>query len=140
MKLELVTLTGTKMSEEVYQVILPTASGEIGVYPGHEPLVTLAVAGVVRVLRTKGDLDEEVFAINGGMVEINQNLVRILVDEAESADEIAEQEAQEAYERAQKLLSEAKDQVSVSEAQAMLTRHAVRLKVATQYRKHRRRQ
>lgn len=138
MKLELVTLTGIKMDEDVYQVILPTASGEIGVYPGHEPLVTLAVPGVVRVLRTKDATDEEAFAINGGLVEINQSLIRILVDEAESAEEIVEAEAEEALERAKKLLSEAKDQVSVTEVQALLNRQAVRLKVAGLRRKHRR--
>lgn len=130
MKLELVTLAGVKMSEEVYQVILPTASGEIGVYPGHEPLVTLAVPGVVRVLRVKGDANEEVFAIHGGLVEVNQERIRILVDEAEHADDIVEAEAEAAAERAKKLLSEAKDQVTISEAQAMLNRQAVRLKVA----------
>lgn len=138
MKLELVTLTGVKMDEEVYQVILPTASGEIGVYPGHEPLVTLAVPGVVRIQRKRESDDEEVFAINGGLVEINQSLIRILVDEAESADEIVEAEAEAALERAKKLLSEAKDQVSVTEAQALLNRQAVRLKVAGLRRKHRR--
>lgn len=130
MKLELVTLAGVKMSEEVYQVILPTASGEIGVYPGHEPLVTLAVPGVVRVLRAKGDTNEEVFAIHGGLVEVSQERIRILVDEAEHADDIVEAEAEAAAERAKKLLSEAKDQVTISEAQAMLNRQAVRLKVA----------
>lgn len=79
------TLTGSKLHETVYEVMLPTPDGQIAVFPGHEPLVTLAVPGVVAVRRAKDDSDDqlEYFAISGGVVEISQTKVRILVDEAE---------------------------------------------------------
>ena len=132
MKLELITLTGEKLSEEVYEVTLPTRSGDISVFPGHETLVTLATVGVLYVRRKRGDIDDarEVFAINGGVVQISPQLIRILVDEAEGADELATKEIEAALERAKKLREAAKDAVSISEAEALMNRAAVRLKVA----------
>ncbi len=53
MKLELVTLTGLKFQEDVYEVILPTATGTIAVFPKHMPLVSLAVPGVISVRRQR---------------------------------------------------------------------------------------
>lgn len=132
MKLELVTLLGQKMNEDVYEVILPTASGDIAVYANHEPLVTVAVPGVITVRRNRSDSDaqREVFATSGGVAEISNNRLRVLVDEAEHADDITEAEARAAYEEAQKLRAEAKDQVDLDKAQQLIDRSAVRLKVA----------
>lgn len=132
MKLELITLTGEKLSEEVYEVTLPTRAGEISVFPGHETLTTIATDGVLYVRRKKSDVDaaREVFAINGGVVQVSPVLVRILVDEAEAADELVAHEIEEALSRAKKLRDEAKDAVSISEAEALMNRAAVRLKVA----------
>lgn len=132
MKLELITLTGEKLSTEVYEVTLPTRAGEISVFPGHETLTTIATDGVLYVRHKKSDVDaaREVFAINGGVVQISPTLVRILVDEADAADELVAHEIEEALSRAKKLRDEAKDAVSISEAEALMNRAAVRLKVA----------
>lgn len=132
MKLQLITLEGLKMDEEVYEVILPTASGDIAVYPGHEPLVTMAVPGVLAVRRKKGDLDEarEYFAVNGGVAEIDTERLRILVDDADSPEEIVAAEAEKALAHAKELRVQAKSQVELDHAQQMIDRSAVRLKVA----------
>lgn len=138
MNLKLVTLSGVKIDEDVYEVIIPTSTGEIAVFPGHEPLVALAVPGVVTVRHKKSDAEHELehFAISGGMVKISQDFVRLLVDEADHADEIVENEAKEALERAVKMRNEAKDQVELDKAHQLVDRHAVRLKVAELRRKH----
>ena len=132
MKLELITLAGVKLDQEVYEVLLPTADGEIAVLPGHERLVTLAIPGVIQVRHKKSDFDDqmEVFATNGGVVEISPQRVRILVDEADSAAEIHEAEAREALERAEAMRAAAKTQIDINEAQALVNRQAARLKVA----------
>lgn len=132
MKLELITLTGEKLADEVYEVTMPTRAGEISVFPGHETLTTIATDGVLYVRRKKSDHDDvrDVYAIHGGVVQISPNLVRILVDEAETGDEIALNEAEEALERAKELRQNAKDTVSISEAEALMNRAATRLKVA----------
>lgn len=132
MKLQLITLTGLKMDEDVYEVVLPTSTGEIAVFPGHEPLVTIAVPGVLSVRRKREDTDgvREFFAINGGVVEIDTQRLRILVDDADRPEEIVAAEAEKALELAQKQKAEAKTEVELEKAQAMIDRSAVRLKVA----------
>jgi F-type H+-transporting ATPase subunit epsilon len=125
---ELVTLSGVKFGEDVYEVLLPTLEGEIGVLTGHMPLISVATHGVVGIRRTASERDDmmEYFAISGGVIEVENNILRVLVDEADNAAEINEQEAQKAYEQAQKLKSEAKDQVSLEKAQSLIDRQAVR--------------
>lgn len=132
MRLQLVTLGGVKLDEDVYEVQIPTASGEISVYDDHEPLVTIAKPGVLMVRYQASDRDDEqvIFAINGGAVHIQDNTVKILVDEADHADEIAASEAEAALERAREQRAGAKDAVTISEAEAMMNRAAIRLKVA----------
>lgn len=137
---ELVTLDGTKFSEDIYEVILPTPQGYIGIFPHHMPLVSMASPGVVTIRRKPEDPDLklEFFATNGGVIEILDNVVRVLADEADREDEINEQEAQQAFDRAQRLIAEAKTQVEIDQAQGMMDRQAVRLQVANLRRRHRR--
>ncbi len=132
MKLSLVTLSGIKLDEEVYDVQIPTMSGVIGVYENHEPLITIAIPGVLGVRRRKEDSEEdkEYYAINGGTVQIIHNQVKVLVDEADHADDIVASEAEAALERAREQHRGAKDAVSISEAEALIDRARVRIKVA----------
>ncbi len=138
---ELVSLDGIKFSEDVYEVILPTMDGEIGVMPKHMPLISVAKAGVISVRRNANDRDDsmELFAISGGAIEVSGDTLRVLVDEADNSDEISEEEAKAAYVRAKKLKSEAKDQVSLDQAQSLIDRTSVRLQVAGIKRSSRRR-
>lgn len=140
MNLQLITLLGVKIDQEVYELLIPTAAGEIGVFPGHEPLVTLAMPGVIAIRSHKGDADDkqEYLAVSGGVVEISQTKVRILVDEAESSDEIIEAESQAALKRAVELRDNAKDQIELEKAHQLVDRHTVRLKVASLHRRHHR--
>lgn len=141
MKLELVTLLGIKLDRDVYEVILPTSDGEISVFPGHEPLVTIAVSGVIGVRYERTDPDEmlDYLAISGGVIEISGERVRVLVDEAESGEDIVESESKAALERAMAMRESATSQVELEKAHQLVDRHAVRLKVAElRRRKHRR--
>lgn len=139
MDLQLVTLSGVKFDEPVYEVILPTIDGEIAVFPSHEPLITMLKDGVMVVRRNKDDAAGklEYFAVSGGVAEIGPKKVKILVDEAEHGDEIVESESQAAYERAVQLRDNAADQIELEKAHQMVDRHAVRLKVAGLRRRHR---
>lgn len=137
-RLQLITLSGTKFDDDVYEVLVPTMDGQIGVLPGHMPLISVAKSGVISVRRNERDLDiaMENFAVSGGVVEVVGNTLRILVDEADHAEDINEAEAQAAHERALKLKAEAKDEVSLERAQELVDRTATRLQVASL--KHRR--
>lgn len=139
MKLRLVTLTGEKMNTDVYEVIIPAVDGEISVFPDHEPLITVAKPGIVTVRYEKGHSDEylEFFAISGGVVEINETGVKILVDEADHGEEIIEAETKAALERAIELRDSTNDQVELDRAHQLVDRHMVRLKVADLQRRKR---
>ena len=139
MKLELITLLGIKVDRDVYEVILPTLDGEIGVFPGHEPIVGVVKSGaiVVRYEKTDGDSKLDYFAVSGGIVEVDQRRVRVLVDEAENGADIIETESKTALERALKLQQTATNQVDLEKAHQLVDRHAVRLKVADLHRRHR---
>lgn len=140
MQLELITLAGVKLNTHIYQATISTADGEIGVYPDHEPLVTIAVPGVITVRHKKEDDDRhlEYFAIGGGVVEISGAKIRVLVDEAEHGDDIVEAESKAALQRALAMRDEAEDQIELEKAHQLIDRHQVRLKVAELRRRHRR--
>ncbi len=137
---QLVSLSGKKFDDDVYEVLLPTLDGEIGVLQDHMPLVSVATTGAIAVRRNPKDPDaqREYFATNGGVIEVADNNLRVLVDEADHADDINEAEVQKALERAHKMKAEAKDQISLEHAQSMVDRHGVRLQVANIKRHNRR--
>jgi F-type H+-transporting ATPase subunit epsilon len=128
---QIVTLSGIKFNEEVYEIQLPTPDGQIGVFPHHMPLVSLAVPGVITVRRNERDGESklEYFATDGGVIEVLDNTVRILADEAVHAEEIHEETAKKALIAAQEAYASAKDKVSLEKAQAMIDRQRVRLNV-----------
>lgn len=135
---KLVSLSGVKFDGEVAEVILPTLEGQIGVEAHHMPLVSVATNGVIIVRRNPKDRDSEreYYATNGGVVEVSNNVLRVLADEADHADNINEADAKAAFDRAQAMKAEAKDQISLEHAQALVDRHAVRLQVASLKRRH----
>ena len=140
MNFKLITLTGIKVDQDVYEVVLPTADGEIAVFPAHEPLVSIAVPGAISVRTNKGDSDDKLdyYAITGGVIEVLPEGLRVLVDEADSGEDIVEAETKAALERAIKLRDEAKDQVELEKAHQLVDRQAIKLKVADLHRRHRR--
>ena len=139
-RFQLVSLTGNKFDEDVYEVTVPTLEGEIGVLDHHMPLITVAKTGVIAVRRQARDSDDqrEYFAINGGAVEIINNRLRILVDDADHADDINEAEVEAAMARAKQMKAEATDEVSLERAQTMVDRQAVRLQVSSLKRRKKR--
>lgn len=140
MKLELVTLAGVKVDEEVYEVMLPTAAGPIAVFKDHEPLVSVAIPGAISVRFKQSDGDDklEYFAISGGVIEITGKRVRVLVDEADHGDDIVEAESKAALAKALDMQKNAKTSVELDQATALVDRHQVRLNVAGLRRRQRR--
>jgi F-type H+-transporting ATPase subunit epsilon len=140
-RFQLVSLSGTKFDDDVYEVVLPTLEGEIGVLTDHMPLVSVATSGAIMVRRNARDSDREreFFAISGGAIDVTGNVLRVLVDEADHADDINDAEVQAAHERALKMKQEAKDQVSLEHAQQLVDRSSARIEVAGLKRRHQKR-
>lgn len=139
MHLQLITLAGVSVDKDIYELMAPTAAGDIGVFPGHEPLVTLAAPGALAVRYSKDDSDDKLdyFAISGGVIEISPDAIRVLVDEADQGDDIVEAETKAALELALKLRDEAKDRVEHDKALQLIDRQRVRLRVAELSRRRR---
>jgi F-type H+-transporting ATPase subunit epsilon len=115
-------------------VVVPGALGEMGILPGHAPLLSALDLGVIRV---KKDQEEQVFTVTGGFIEVQPDIVTIMADAAENVEEIDIERAQQAMERAQKLLDEysEEDTETYLRIQAALRRSNLRLKTADQYRR-----
>lgn len=115
-------------------VVVPGSLGEMGILPGHAPLLSSLKLGVVKV--KTGDT-EEVFTVTGGFIEVQPDIVTILADAAENIDEIDVDRAEKAMERANQLLEEysSTDMENYMRVQAALRRSNLRLKAAEQYRK-----
>lgn len=141
MKLQLITLSGVKYSEDAYSVILPTAAGQITVLSGHEPLMSALVPGVIAIKKNARDSEDKIeyYATYGGVVEVTGATARVLVDEADESGDITQAEAEKAYAEAQRLLGSAKSRVELEHAQSLVDRQAVRLQVADIRRRHTRR-
>ena len=104
--LEIVTPEAKVYSDTVDSVVIPTVQGEIGVLPGHIPLITQIEHGELRV--TKGN-QVEWLAIGGGFAQIDGDRVRVLAEHAISEEKIDETAVENAMKRAEQQLREAKD-------------------------------
>lgn len=130
--LELTTLSGTHKDEDVYEVMIPTTAGTIAVYQDHAPLLGAVAPGLLCIRAKKGDRDDarECLGVYTGTVEVLNNTIRVLVDEIDKPDDVVASEAEAALKRALELKEKAGDAVSISEAQTMMDRQAVRLQLA----------
>jgi F-type H+-transporting ATPase subunit epsilon len=96
---ELVSVERLLWSGDASMVIARTTEGELGVMPGHAPLLgELAPGGVVRIQQEGGE--ELSFAVHGGFLSVTEDGVSILAEIAERSDEIDVARAQQALERA----------------------------------------
>ncbi len=121
-------------SEDVDLVVAPGASGQLGILPHHAPLLTLLEPGELMVRK---DGEDEYIAITGGFLEVMADRIVVLADAVERADEIDEQRALEAMQRAQERLETRTSDLDLRRALASMRRAQARLKVA---RKRRRRE
>lgn len=107
--------------------------GELGIYPGHTPLLTSLKPGQVRAELAEGR--EEFFYISGGMLEVQPNIVTILADTAVRAADLDEAAAQAAIEHAEKTLSERKAGIEYSTALVELAEASAQLRAIQALRK-----
>ncbi|MDD3072928.1 MAG: F0F1 ATP synthase subunit epsilon [Eubacteriales bacterium] len=125
--LTVVTPERRVFQETVNMVIVRTTDGEMGVLPGHIPLVAPLAIGPLRI--KTGD-DERKAAVNGGFIEVTAQQVIILSESAEMEEEIDVGRAESARQRALARLEKRQADVDYARAQAALQRAIIRLKVA----------
>src|SRR5690625_6076635 len=101
LKVSVVTPDGPVLEEEYEMVSCKAEDGELGILPGHIPLVAPLDIGAVRL--KNGD-EQELIAVNGGFLEVRPDKVTILAQSAEKPSEIDLERAERARERAEKRL------------------------------------
>ncbi len=131
---EIVSQDRTVFQGDVDIVILPGAGGEMGVLPHHAPVLTTLKYGVVKVRRSG---KEDIYAVSGGVAEVQPDIVTILADAAENVEEIDVERAQLAKRRAEEALAKGapKNPDALLAVEAALRRSNLRLDVARRYRK-----
>ncbi|GAB1537014.1 hypothetical protein ADMFC3_26450 [Geovibrio sp. ADMFC3] len=107
-KLELVTPERLLLSEDVEEVIVPGVEGDLGVLPGHTPLLSALRVG--EMTYRKGGKNEYVAIEGGGLIEISSDKVIVLADAAELGREINLQEAIERKLQAESVLKNERQQ------------------------------
>lgn len=131
--LEITTPERVIYADEIDELVLPTPQGEIGVLPHHVPVISLMSAGEIRITK---DSETTTMAVSGGFIEVQPNKVIVLADTAERAEEIDEQRAEEARQRAEKLLKEKRvDQQQFAALSAKIEKELARLKVVRRKRR-----
>lgn len=116
------------------QIILSAADGSAGIMAHHENAVLALVEGTIRIQKEDGEWLEAVSGI--GHAQVADNRVTILVDFAEKPEEIDEQRAQEALERAREAMRQKQSVQEYHMSQANIARAMARLAAKRQYMHH----
>ncbi len=110
--------------------------GELGIMPGHAPLLTGIAPGPVRLTLDGGE--EEVFFASGGFLEVQPGVVTILADTADRAEDLDEAAAIEAQQAAERMLQDRSDEMEFSAVAAMLAEAMARQRTVAELKKRRR--
>lgn len=120
-------------SGEASFVVLPGESGELGIMPGHTPLISRIRPGTVKIVLADGGGDTNVF-VAGGIIEVQPNGVTVLADTAIRAEDLDEAKALEARKRAEEALRNAKDKADIAVVEAELAMLAAQAAAAQKLR------
>lgn len=129
-KLDIVTPEKVAYSDDVTMVIARTTAGDIGILPGHAPLIGALAIWPLRIVTDK---DEVQLALCGGFIEVQPEKITILANCAELPQEIDIARAETAKERAENRLRGDKDNIDVTRAEFALRRAMIRLTVGKQH-------
>jgi F-type H+-transporting ATPase subunit epsilon len=126
--LEMVTPYKKILSQEVDEITAPGSIGELGILPGHTPLLTTLKIG--ELAYKQGGKTFRV-AVNWGYLEVGEDKVTVLVDTAEKSDEIDLERAKAALGRAENALKTlSQEDVNYARMEAALQRALIRIQVA----------
>ncbi len=126
--LEVVTPDKTVVSTPAVAVTCPGVAGEFGVLKDHISLLSGLKIGALRYRTDSGD--EHYVFINNGFVDVNNNVLTVLAESAERAEDIDVSRAEAAKARAEARLADTSENIDHSRAEAALYRAVTRLAMA----------
>jgi F-type H+-transporting ATPase subunit epsilon len=121
------------LRESVVEVTVPGLEGQLGILPGHAPLITELGIGELSY-RTSASSQPVVLAVVRGFAEVLPDRVTVLAETAERAEEIDLARAEEAKARAEKRLAAGDPNINWDRANIALQRSLIRLQIARKYR------
>ena len=136
MHVDIVSAEKEIFSGRVTMIVATGSLGELGIMPGHAPLLTGIKPGPIRLKFDNGD--EQVFFASGGFLEVQPSTVTVLADTALRADDLDEASAQRAKEHAEKSLQDQAADFDFSVATAQLAEASARLRTLEELKKRRR--
>jgi F-type H+-transporting ATPase subunit epsilon len=115
--------------EEIYSgtaeaVFAPLASGEVGIYPRHTPMIGELKAGEIRV---RSGENEDSYYVSGGVLEVQPHVITVLSDTAIRAHDLDEATALEAKRQAEEAMADRKTDLDFARAQAELAEAVAQL-------------
>ena len=124
--------------QEIFSGLVETvqvsgSEGELGIYPGHAPLITGLQPGMVRVVKQHGE--EELIYIAGGLLEVQPNTVTVLADTAIRAEDLDEKAAAEAKQRVEEHIAKGGADFNYAEAAIELSEAIAQLRLIQKLRK-----
>ena len=131
--LDIVSAEESIFSGRAEMVIANGSQGELGISPGHAPLLTDLKPGVVRVLHEGGE--EAAYYVSGGMLEVQPHVVTILADTAIRAHDIDEAAAKQAQQKAREAISNQAAELDYTKAAAELAEAVAQLRTIQALRK-----
>ncbi|MBU3542448.1 MAG: F0F1 ATP synthase subunit epsilon [Burkholderiaceae bacterium] len=114
-------------------VALPGESGELGILPGHTPLITKIRPGAVRIEKANGD--EEFVFVAGGILEVQPNKVTVLADTAIRGHDLDEAKANEAKKAAEEAMQNQSSEIDFARAQSEFAMAAAQLAALAKFRR-----
>ncbi|QEY23787.1 F0F1 ATP synthase subunit epsilon [Neisseria animalis] len=127
MQVEVVSSEQNIYSGEASFVVVPTVQGELGIYPRHEPIMSLVRPGALR-LTVPGETEELLVAVSGGLLEVQPDKITVLADVAVRSEEMDQARAEEVKKAAEARISKAADDESLAKAHAALAAAIAQLK------------
>ncbi|HET6861632.1 MAG TPA: F0F1 ATP synthase subunit epsilon [Pyrinomonadaceae bacterium] len=128
-QLEVVTPERRVLAEPVDMVTMPGLGGELGILPGHTPLISQLKTGVLTYVQDGKSFQ---LHVSGGFLEVRDDHVSVLAEVAERPEEIDAAQARQSRERLEKQLNNwSGSEEDLAVAQAELERSTVRLQLAS---------
>ncbi len=135
LRLDIVSAEEAIFSGEAEMVFATGEMGELGIAPGHAPLVTALKPGDIRCILPETK-KEEVFFVNGGMLEVQPFVVTVLADTVVRAHDIDEAAALEAKASAEQTLANKSSEIDFAKASTELAEAIAQIRAVQKMKKH----
>ena len=130
---DIVSADESLFSGPVEMIVATGSLGELGITPGHAPLLSDLRPGPVRLVKENGE--EEVYYLSGGYLEVQPGSIAILADTAVRAGDIDEAAAAEAMKTAEQAIANQSSEIEYSKAASMLAEATAQLRTVQTLRK-----